>query len=209
MEYAIAGLSLIAAVLYIAGRVRGLSIKNITNILPTDGQYRKRSLSEITDITVHHTAGPDSQTAESIANYHVYSKGWPGIGYHYLINTDGQILQVNELDTVSYHNGYNNTAAVGIAMIGNMELGPPTPPQQKSLEKLIQSLKKDLPRLSHLLGHKELPGAATACPGFYTDMDDIREIAGLVNPYNLPQSFAVRASYGPASGGYNPDRADN
>lgn len=151
---------------------------NIVNKLPRAGNWGKRSVSGITDITVHHSASPSSQTAYDFARYHVNSKGWPGIGYHFVIEKDGTIHQTNDLESLSYHNGYNNSRAIGICMSGNFENTPPDKRQIDSLIYLVNKLKKDVPSIFRLVGHKEYAGS-TACPGRYVNMKTLRSLTGL------------------------------
>ena len=213
-EYVFAGVSS-AAALWAVYKVFGpkIAIKNITKKLVRDGQYRTRSLNQITDITIHHTAGPADQTTTGIANYHVNSKGWPGIGYHYVIDSDGTIEQTNALKSVSYHNGYNNTNAIGIALKGNFELYPPPIAQIRALHKLIKHIKRKAPAVQNLVRHKEYPGASTACPGKLFPFAAVLRRSGLDAPYSRPTSYgaspiAIGASLTPQPG-YDPQRADN
>lgn len=159
--------------LLIAGTMTALNIKNIIEKLPKGkGAYLKRALSKIKYIVVHHAA-IDGYSAIDYAKWHI-QRGWPGIGYHYVIEPNGTVNQTNSLDTVSYHVANNNTASIGISLCGNLSKHPPTKEQMDSLVKLIKKLKKEVG--NHLLvkGHGELQ--ATECPGKMTDMNKIRSL---------------------------------
>lgn len=147
--------------------------ENITDQLTKSGSYQKRSLNDITDITVHHSASLNGEP-EAYARHHVYNNGWPGIGYHYVIQPDGKIYQVNELDSVSYHNGYNNTNAIGICLTGNFNIEDPKKAQLVSLRKLIRNLKIKIPSIKYVVGHKQV--TSTSCPGQYMDLDSLRKL---------------------------------
>lgn len=171
---ALAGLgALLAWIVYRA--VAGLPGRWVNT--PRNGTYTNRELAKIDQVTLHHTAGPPTQTAEQIANYHL-SRGWPGIGYHYLIYPSGEVQQVNRWETVSYHNGVTNSRAIGISLVGNYDANKPSRAALASLDKLAKGLKRRLPGLRYLSGHKEL-GRPTACPGRFVDLDKIRQSAGL------------------------------
>lgn len=142
-----------------------------------NGEYSRRSLADIDQITLHHTAGPPTQTAEDIARFHL-QRGWPGIGYHFLVYPDGTVQQVNDLETVSYHNGATNGRAVGISMPGNYDANRPTDKQIAAVVALTRALKRRLPNLRHFSGHKEL-NRPTACPGRYVDLPALRRRVGL------------------------------
>lgn len=177
-------------------------INNITYKLPRNGNWGKRSLSGVTDITVHHSASGTNQTAWDFANYHIKNKGWAGIGYHFVINPKGEIFQTNELYTLSYHNGFNNIKAIGVCMVGNFEYYQPTEPQKDSLIWLSKYLKNKIPSIYRLIGHKEYAGQ-TACPGKYTNLNSLRlktGLKGLQGGINKLIQDQIT---------YNPNEADN
>lgn len=138
-----------------------MMIKNIVDDLPQHSfkKYGKRYLRSIKNIVLHHT-GVDGKI-ENFANYHV-SKGWPGIGYHFVIDKDAQIFMTNYMDTVSYHVSGHNTASIGIAVIGNYDIDIVEPNQKIAVFELVKTL-------TGLLGPVEVKGhnefKATACPG--------------------------------------------
>lgn len=145
------------------------SIKDITDDLPTHtvNRYATRALSKITHITIHHSAAPANVAIETIARYHVNTNNWPGIGYHFCIEADGAILQVNKLETISYHAGVVNDYTVGICVEGDFRKGAiPTPLQIQSAGHLTAwlSQKLDIP-IENIMGHKEYPQNPTECPG--------------------------------------------
>lgn len=145
-----------------------IQIKNIVSRLPRSAPWPERDLSEIDDITIHHAASSKTATAYDFARWHISEKGWPGIGYHFVIDRSGQIFQTNPLNAYSYHNGKDNKGAIGVCLVGNFQDYPPTPNQQKSLIRLIRKLKGRL-NIKTLTGHREYPGASTSCPGRFLD----------------------------------------
>ena len=80
-------------------------LRDLTDRLPRKPGYRSRPRLAIRYIVVHHVGGGVNRdyTALEIARYHVDANGWPGIGYHFLVHPAGQIDQVNQLETRSYH----------------------------------------------------------------------------------------------------------
>ncbi len=164
----------------------GPRIVDIASELPhfLERYYATRYLSGIQGHVVHHTATRASLTAEEAANYHVHTKGWPGIGYHFYIPPDGTIYQTNPLDVASYHVGNLNDRYIGTALAGNFWSGTPgiTPSlaQERSLRWLHNvHLPAMLGRSIPLLGHKEVPGCATACPGDLWDWHKLDESGGV------------------------------
>lgn len=146
--------------------------------LPTGGDgYSMRDVQKITALTVHHSVGwsdesSNFQNAMNIASFHVNSKGWPGIGYHFLIPPNGEIMQVNAIDLKSFHAGSysapgdENEWSVGICFGGDFRFGAtPTDSQISCGRALIASLRRDLPNHLSVIPHKRMPGASTVCPG--------------------------------------------
>lgn len=136
-------------------------IKNIVADLPGGG-YGRRKLSDIKYVTIHHTAGPSSQTPAEINANHRSNKGWPRIGYHYLIYPVGTVYQVNDLETISYHNGVNNSESVGVAFPGDFSTSSPTPAALRSGRMVLSEIKRKT-GADQAQGHKDLK--STACPG--------------------------------------------
>jgi hypothetical protein len=161
-----AGLGLGIAFLLKGGTGRDINIIDIIDELPKDPNqsYANRTLSQIERIVVHNTASSESATPEAIANYHVNTRGWAGIGYHYLIKNDGTIYQTNHLTTVSYHVGNANTKSIGISLIGNFEENNINNIQYAALIRLLNHLKGLFPTIE-IDPHKKY--ANTACPGVY------------------------------------------
>jgi len=158
----------------------------------------------ITDITVHHSAGGRLETLESIARFHIDRWG-RGAEYTFAV-WQGKIYQLNDIDKKTYHNGYNNTVALGVCVLGNYESGPLSAQDEKALRWIINHL-KGLPSLRgvyRLVGHNEYPGASTACPGRFMPMEDLRRVTGL-SPFGAAPNTLL--AFNAVS--YNPSRADN
>ncbi|OQA38711.1 MAG: N-acetylmuramoyl-L-alanine amidase [Chloroflexi bacterium ADurb.Bin325] len=143
-------------------------INDIVDKLPRHAtlKYDTRPRSKITHIAIHHSAAPANVTAERIAAYHV-ANDWPGMGYHFYVQPDGVINQTNRLETVSYHVYNNNAYSVGISVAGNFMNGViPTQKQIEQVGHLVAWLMQELNiPLANVMGHKEFPQNATACPG--------------------------------------------
>lgn len=146
-------------------------------------------------IVVHHTAEEitgDPRTPvermRALYQYHAVSKGWGDIGYHYVIDENGQIYQGKSGGeyVVGGHAYCNNIGTIGIALMGNFDIEKPTQSQVKSLQWLLDTVAKeydiDLTRnvLFHgksippIVGHRDL--LSTDCPGYYAYgvLDQIR-----------------------------------
>ena len=151
-----------------------LNVQDVKNILQKHStkKYSKRLISQIRYIAIHHSATKDGD-AFSFARYHVSHKNWPGIGYHYVILPDGTIQWTNDLSTVSYHVGWQNTFTVGICLVGDFTKAEPTNQQKISLKALCRMLFGVLSlNINNVKGHRELV-SNTQCPG--VDMNVLRK----------------------------------
>lgn len=138
-------------------------------------RFPKRDLSSIQRIAVHHSA-VEGQTAQDYARYHVLSRQWPGIGYHFVLEIDGTIVQTNALERISYHVANGNTPTIGICLSGDFRRRDPSPQQLKSLGKLIRYLRRLLGRPLLVYPHHALQQKPTSCPGHHLEV--------LLAPYN-------------------------
>lgn len=117
--------------------------------------------SETKYIVIHCTAtGPDYKGGVAgIREYHL-SLGWSDIGYNYVIDTDGSIIEARGRDKVGAHVRGFNQISCGIALIGGLTAkGNPsrsfTPEQWTSLERLCIELTQLWPD-AVICGHRSL-----------------------------------------------------
>ncbi|MCD6283567.1 N-acetylmuramoyl-L-alanine amidase [bacterium] len=126
-------------------------------------KYATRPLRKIEKLVVHHS-GTRGGTPKSFAWYHVHARGWPGIGYHYVISPDGVVFKTNALTTVSYHARGANLGGVGICLVGDFNRSEPTDAQMEALTELLGLLLHHHPGAEIVL-HREVKGSRTSCPG--------------------------------------------
>lgn len=127
-------------------------------------------------IIVHHTGAEEKNTAQ-IRNYH-RRLGWRDIGYHFVIEKDGLLVPGRIQCERGAHcvAGGMNGLALGVALIGNFEERKPYPEQLATLHELLRRLMREyrIP-VAKVLGHREVNGAATACPGRNLDIAALRK----------------------------------
>lgn len=131
-----------------------------------------RPFSVVKYLAIHHSASPDTQTPVEIANYHINNNSWGGIGYHFVISKEGIAYYVGDIATARANVANLNDQVIGICLIGNFTEGRvPTSEQIDSVHKLCDFFINNYANLANLnswdvvMGHKELPGQTTACPG--------------------------------------------
>ena len=160
-----------------------LFVKDISNLLITHNSntYAVRNESTINKIVIHQTDTPDvgSFTPYSIANYHVNTNNWAGIGYHYVILDSGVIYQTQKDTKISYHASGFNTTSIGITITGDHRrnnneenLSLIERKEYRSLVFLVSKLKEkyNIP-INNIIGHNET-GSPKSCPNL--DMNEFR-----------------------------------
>jgi len=136
-------------------------------------------------IILHHTA-TGKGNAKSIHLSHTERGFWNGLGYHFLIDNgtlgkgDGQIEMsprwIRQQCGAHCKAGGMNDKAIGISLVGNFDYEQPTPNQLKSLAFLLSVL-RDYYRIpsTNVMGHREVPGAKTKCPGKLFPVNSLRQ----------------------------------
>lgn len=117
-----------------------------------------------TDVLILHHAGVASASPDSIHRTHI-GNGWAGIGYHYYIRKDGTIYRGRPEDTVGAHAYGANSHSIGVCFEGNYQVEPTMPAAQLAAG---QALVADIKRrwgISKVIGHKNVAGSTTDCPG--------------------------------------------
>lgn len=166
------------------------------NIINRIGRYRngswgQRSLSDITKITVHHTAiqqgQSDDELLRALQNHHENGNGWPGLAYHFVITPNGNAYQTNNFSDITWHDTVN-TDSIGIVVHGYFHPTfneVPTGEQLKSLRQLLDELCSKHPEFpaeqKDVYAHKDR--TQTACPGnnMYNLIKEYRERLGNVS----------------------------
>jgi N-acetylmuramoyl-L-alanine amidase len=139
-------------------------------------------------IVIHHSASR-SGNAQIIDREHVINRGWDGIGYHFVIG-NGSDMPMGRIEATfrwrlqqhGAHAGAQpeqkpyNSDGIGICVIGHYERQPLDPYVEKRLVELCAQLIDHTPTLSvsRLIGHRDVPGKKTACPGQGVDLERVR-----------------------------------
>ena len=115
---------------------------------------------DTTHAVIHHTASKDV-SIDVIRKYHVETKGFDDVGYHFLIRTDGTVEKGRRINKIGAHaKGRNHY--VGIALTGYDKF---TLLQKASLLKLLKRLK-----VTHVEPHHE------KCPGKGIDIEKLNRL---------------------------------
>ncbi len=125
-------------------------------------------------ITVHHSAGSPSHTDANILSQisgwetlHV-GKGFGRMGYHWVINSEGTIVEGQGTELVGSHTLNNNQNNVGICLAGNFDIQQPTDKMLRSLASLMAYVSArynmDMSNPDFVRGH-EFYSRGRICPG--------------------------------------------
>lgn len=155
-------------------------------------------MREINEIIVHCSATKEGQpySVEQMDRDH-RSRGWNGIGYHYVIHADGTIERGRPESLPGAHCKGRNSTSIGICYIGGLdrhgkEKDTRTEAQRQAMRELIRRLILQYPSIKRVMGHRDaspdLNGNGVvdpwervkACPCF----DAIQEFATLLEIWN-------------------------
>ncbi|MBL4771132.1 MAG: N-acetylmuramoyl-L-alanine amidase [Planctomycetes bacterium] len=131
-------------------------------------------------ITIHHSAleksirsvGTQSGAKNALRKmqtFHMDSRNWGDLGYHFLIDPQGQVYEGRSMHWQGAHAGRggnrnNNVGNIGICLIGNFDVDRPSAASLRSLKKLVLNLRSQhrIPAAS-IRGHMDWK--QTECPG--------------------------------------------
>ena len=169
-------------------------------------------IGEVRGITVHHTAGSNTYTPANvpailrgIQNYHMQSRGWSDIGYNFLIDQFGGTWEGRSggiLNTTrGVHASSFNSVTSGVSVMGNFETVGVNTAARNALASFIAwklalhgvgaagHMTVNGVKYPVIVGHRDVPDAATACPGrnLYALLPTIRTLA--VQRQNFPRGI--------------------
>jgi N-acetylmuramoyl-L-alanine amidase len=122
-------------------------------------------MRKIKYIVFHCTATGQTVSVEAIKNYWKKTLGWKNPGYHFIIESNGNVTQLHHLDKVANGvKGYNSNS-IHISYIGGKDIDDRTRDQitaQKALLKALLAIYPDV----EIKGHRDFPNVTKSCPRF-------------------------------------------
>lgn len=125
-------------------------------------------------LTIHHTVTPNNDSMSmparmrQIQSFHINSRGWCDVGYHFLIGQDGKIYQGRVENILGAHAGGANTNNVGISFIGTFTSATPSTAMMDAAARMMKSMSRtygiSLNR-DRVKGHRQVGTTGTSCPG--------------------------------------------
>ena len=109
-----------------------------------DERFRNLKTNYPEWLVVHHAKAPASQTFDIIKNYHIKTRHFDTIGYHYLITKDGTIYQGRPdlMHGAHTREQKTNSKSLGICLTGDFDVFLPTKEQVDSLRELLEAKRK-------------------------------------------------------------------
>lgn len=100
-----------------------LSAQKLTFLSLADWQARplRRDMTERAELATRNITNHTAMSFDSVKgleDYHRTRRGWPAIGYHYLVRANGEVVQTRPLKYIGSHTKGHNGNSVGIALEG-------------------------------------------------------------------------------------------
>ncbi len=118
-------------------------------------------MRKLKTIVIHHSQ--NRKNFQEIKDLHVNDYKWDDIGYHFIIDAKGSILNGRNVNEIGAHVYGHNQDSIGICLIGNFDLTIPNKKQLSSLNNLIKEL-KDRYNINNVKLHRDFNVNKT-CPG--------------------------------------------
>ncbi len=137
-------------------------------------------MREIKRIVVHCTGTPPFTPIASIQNYWKTQHGWKMPGYHYIITSNGEVVQLADEATVCNGAKGFNSDSIHVAYVGGVTVNKKngdtrTAEQKSSMFSLLRSLRIKYD-LVPIVGHRDLPNVRKECPCFEAGVWYIEEL---------------------------------
>ncbi len=146
---------------------------NILNANLTFKDMTSRNIQNIDTLFLHHTS-TENETVEQVHQSHL-NNGWSGIGYNWYVRKNGEVWQGRDINFVPAGVLDHNANSVHICFEGNFEIDTMTNEQIQAGFNIIDYVKKLLPNIKTVLGHKEV--MATDCPGKNFPLDTFKNFS--------------------------------
>ena len=158
-----------------AGALTGLYSRAWWTSVPAIGR-RVQPLGRVDRITVHHegwqpvTFSDATSTRDRLNRIHKFhtgpQRGWGDIGYHFVIDRAGRLIQARDLQWQGAHVRNHNEHNIGIMVLGNFDVQTPSRAQHKRVHQTLRKLTAmyRVP-VNRVHTHREFRDANTSCPG--------------------------------------------
>lgn len=133
-------------------------------------QHDQKRMRSIEYIVLHCTATDQETKVSAILRYWREKLGWKHPGYHFIIDFDGHITQLQPLSKPSNGVRGYNAHSVHISYVGGIDRrgkakDTRTPAQYSAMQGLVKALHAVYPK-AKVRGHRDFPRVNKNCPSF-------------------------------------------
>lgn len=141
---------------------------DVSTILPRAGTpYARRGLNQIRYIVISHTGAHPRLSMERIAETHI-QYGYPGIVYDFVVDINGQVYKVTNLEEVAQPDQVWSEQGVNICLTGNFSVTAPPLAQLDAAGRLCAWLAQNLGLSPEsIVGMSELSKSESPGDSFY------------------------------------------
>ena len=122
-------------------------------------------MRKINYIVCHCTATDQDATVKTIKNFWKNNLGWKNPGYHFIIEKNGIIHNLQPIDKLSNGVRGYNANSIHVAYIGGKLIDDRTPQQKASMRSVVKVMQSMFPD-AKVQGHRDFPNVSKSCPRF-------------------------------------------
>jgi len=126
--------------------------------------YKLPLQGKFTTVVIHHSALPTDLGVKYIQELHMRVQSFGDIGYHFVIDKNGQVFEGRDIGTRGAHVKGHNTGTIGVVLLGNFQETDPSSCQKHTLVMLLRHLHK-VYLVNNLTMHLRFNPKGTVCPG--------------------------------------------
>jgi len=124
----------------------------------------------ITHLVVHCTATPKNTTIASIRRYWKEALGWKSVGYHKVIEANGNIVQLAPDSAITNGVAGHNSTSLHVSYIGGKDTDDRNIEQRQAIAAVLLGWLQKYPK-ARICGHRDFPGVNKACPQFNAEKE--------------------------------------
>ena len=124
----------------------------------------------ITHLVVHCTATPQSTKIASIRKHWKEALGWKSVGYHKIIEANGNIVQLAPDSAITNGVQGHNSTSLHVCYIGGKDEDDRTISQRQAIAAVLLGWLQKYPT-ARICGHRDFAGVTKDCPRFSAEKE--------------------------------------
>ena len=124
----------------------------------------------ITHLVVHCTATPQSTKIASIRKHWKEALGWKSVGYHKIIEANGNIVQLAPDSAITNGVQGHNSTSLHVSYIGGKDEDDRTIGQRQAIAAVLLGWLQKYPT-ARICGHRDFAGVTKDCPRFSAEKE--------------------------------------